>query len=89
MINYIKNEIGACKPVYDMYKATTVTICDNLLAPINAVWTSLGMALFFLLPALILSKCLMNHMNKDMYYMVNLPGTFRAKLEVTAKESGQ
>ena len=31
-------------------------MCDNLITPLNGVWTSLGMSLFFLLPALVLFK---------------------------------
>ena len=68
--NYLKNDFGACKPVYEMYKASTITLCDNVIDPINGLWTSMGMSLFFLLPALVLFKCISEYINKTMYMSV-------------------
>ena len=53
-----------------MYKASTITLCDNVIDPINGVWASLGMSLFFLLPALVLFKCISEYINKTMYMSV-------------------
>ena len=53
-----------------MYKASTITLCDNIIDPINGVWTSLGMSLFFLLPALVLLKCISEYLSKTMYMSV-------------------
>ena len=53
-----------------MYKASTITLCDNVIDPINGVWTSLGMSLFFLLPALVLFKCISEYLNETMYMSV-------------------
>ena len=39
-------------------------MCDNLITPLNGVWTSLGMALFFLLPALLLFKLMTTFLRK-------------------------
>ena len=53
---HLATDFASCRPVYDIYHGITVTVCDNLITPLNGVWTSLGMALFFLLPALVLFK---------------------------------
>ena len=68
--NYLKNDFGTCKPINEMYKASTIILCDNIIDPINGVWTSLGMSLFFLLPALVLFKCISEYINKTMYMSV-------------------
>ena len=57
-IGHVSNDIGSCRPVYDMYFAFTTTFCDNLLGPINSIWTSLGIAIFFLLPAMVIARCI-------------------------------
>ena len=53
-----------------MYHAAEISICDNLITPVNSIWISLGMSLFFLLPALVLFKYMISYLNKDMYMSV-------------------
>ena len=63
-IDYVNNDVGSCHPVYEMYHAFTVTTCDNLLGPINGIWTSIGISLFFLLPAMVVARCLIRQFKK-------------------------
>ena len=63
--------MASCRPAYDIYHGITITVCDNLITPLNGVWTSLGMALFFLLPALILFKLMTTYLMKDKYEPVH------------------
>jgi hypothetical protein len=53
-----------------MYHAAKISVCDNLITPVNSIWISLGMSLFFLLPALVLFKYMISYLNKDMYTSV-------------------
>ena len=61
---HLATDFASCRPVYDIYHGITVTVCDNLITPLNGVWTSLGMALFFLLPALVLFKLMTTFLRK-------------------------
>ena len=63
-IDYVAEDVGSCRPVYDIYKAFTITFCDNLLGPINSIWTSIGIAIFFLLPAMVIARCIIVQYNK-------------------------
>ena len=70
LIGIIRKDLGLCKPLYEIYNAATITICDNLIAPINGIWVSLGMSLFFLLPAMVLSKCIIIYLRNDARMLV-------------------
>ena len=63
-IGYVRDDVGSCKPIYDIYNAFTITFCDNLLGPINSIWTSIGVAIFFLLPAMAIARCMILYFNK-------------------------
>ena len=63
-INYVEEDVGSLKPVYDIYNAFTITVCDNLLGPINSIWTSIGVSIFFLLPAMVIARCIIVQYNK-------------------------
>ena len=67
-IAYVTNDVGSCKPVYDMYSAFTITFCDNLLGPINSIWTSIGVAIFFLLPGMVMARCIIVQYNKTLSF---------------------
>ena len=62
-IGYVSEDVGSCRPIYEMYNAFTITACDNLLGPINSIWTSLGIAIFFLLPAMAIARCIILQYN--------------------------
>ena len=69
--SHLTHDLASCRPAYDIYHGITITVCDNLITPLNGVWTSLGMALFFLLPALILFKLMTTYLMKDKYEPVH------------------
>ena len=48
-----------------------MTLCDNLINPLNGIWASLGMALFFLLPSLVLFKLMVTYLGKPKYKPVS------------------
>ena len=63
-IDYVSDDVGTCRPFYDIYNAFTITFCDNLLGPINSIWTSIGVAIFFMLPAMAIARCIILYYNK-------------------------
>ena len=68
---HLTNDFASCKPVSNIYHGITVTLCDNLINSLNGIWASLGMALFFLLPSLVLFKLMVTYLGKPKYKPVS------------------
>lgn len=78
----LKNHLGRCKPVTNIYDAAVVVVCNQALYPFNGFWFSIGYCLFFFIPAIIFCVKLAKHyrtmdyerdfdegMDRDMYEM--------------------
>ena len=63
-IDYVNYDVASCRPLYDIYRGLTVATCDNVVASFNGIWTSLGISLFFLLPLMIVVRCLIVQFKK-------------------------
>ena len=75
-VDYVRNDFGSCRPLYDIYDAITITACDNLIGTLNGIWTSLGLSLFFLLPAMVIAHCLIGQFRKVEPEDVDDPSAF-------------
>ena len=64
---HLTDDFASCRPVYDIYHGISITLCDNLITPLNGIWTALGIALFFLLPLLVLFKLMTTYLRKKKY----------------------
>ncbi|XP_053407418.1 prominin-1-A-like isoform X1 [Mercenaria mercenaria] len=52
----VKNQMGSCEPVWNIYNSLLVyTFCYNLMDCFNGFWFSLGWVIFFFMPSVIFS----------------------------------
>ena len=53
LIDNVKNKVGSCEPLYDVFEAAKATVCDTALGAFNGLWVGLGtMTVFWILLAL-------------------------------------
>lgn len=51
----IRNEVGACRPLYNVYDQAVTTVCTYMMDVLGGLWFSLGWSVFFLMPAAIVA----------------------------------
>ncbi|XP_038070557.1 prominin-1-A-like isoform X2 [Patiria miniata] len=59
--NQLENEIGKCRPVYNLWTSLINSFCRGILESVNALWLIMGWCIFFLLPATIFGVKLAKH----------------------------
>ncbi|XP_014257158.1 prominin-like protein [Cimex lectularius] len=53
--NEAKQNVGRCWPISLVYNATVISVCNNILDPLNGFWLSVGCVVLLFVPAIILS----------------------------------
>ncbi|OWA54373.1 putative Prominin-1 [Hypsibius exemplaris] len=61
VVREIRQDLGQCKPVYDVYDAAVTLLCRDALPALNGIWFALGLILLTLLPTIIVGGCLAKH----------------------------
>ncbi|XP_069697439.1 prominin-like protein isoform X3 [Periplaneta americana] len=55
VVNMTTTMVGQCQPMSQVYNATVVAVCNQILDPFNGFWASIGWCLVLFIPAIILS----------------------------------
>ncbi|XP_023723915.1 prominin-like protein isoform X3 [Cryptotermes secundus] len=55
VVNMTTAKVGQCHPMSQVYNATVVAVCNQILDPFNGFWASIGWCLVLFIPAIILS----------------------------------
>jgi len=55
VVEQVTDNIGACRPVYDIYDQAVTTVCSYFVDVLSGLWFALGWCVFFLIPASIVA----------------------------------
>ncbi|XP_021919956.1 prominin-like protein isoform X4 [Zootermopsis nevadensis] len=55
VVNMTTTKVGQCHPMSQVYNATVIAVCNEILDPFNGFWASVGWCLVLLIPVIILS----------------------------------
>lgn len=55
VVNMTTTNVGQCQPMSQVYNATVIAVCNQILDPFNGFWASIGWCLVLFIPAIILS----------------------------------
>ncbi|GFO07812.1 prominin-1-a [Plakobranchus ocellatus] len=61
VVYVIYNSLGNCRILWNMYKSISIVLCDYGVDTLNGYWFSIGWALFFFTPIIIVAALLANH----------------------------
>uniref|UniRef100_T1IH19 Uncharacterized protein n=1 Tax=Strigamia maritima TaxID=126957 RepID=T1IH19_STRMM len=75
----VKNDIGGCRPVWNVFDSFRALLCHDALDPLNGFWFSLGWCLFLSLPMSLVACKLSKHFRRlsgriSEYILNNLQG---------------
>lgn len=62
-IDYVQSDLGQCKPIHGIYFGVYNSVCNKIVAPLNGIWSGLGLFLILMIPTLIFA-CLLERMFK-------------------------
>lgn len=68
VISTIQYEVGFCAPLSASYNATAISICQQVLDPLNGFWASIGWSFLLFLPSIALSTSLISLYRKSEPY---------------------
>ena len=54
----VEDDLGRCRPVYDIYFGVVNMLCYRLLDPFNWLWAGMGLVLLIMLPMAWIGICL-------------------------------
>ncbi|XP_041371171.1 prominin-1-A-like isoform X2 [Gigantopelta aegis] len=57
-LHLIHNEVGACRPLWNIYSSATDLVCSHVSDGLNGFWFGIGWALAFFIPAIIFGAML-------------------------------
>ena len=60
IISSIEQDVGRTEPLSNIYNATYTLACLEIIAPVNSVWSGLGLTLLLMLFPLLLLVCSLN-----------------------------
>jgi len=55
VVNLTTTKVGQCQPMSQVYNATVIAVCNQILDPFNGFWASIGWCLVLFIPVIILS----------------------------------
>ncbi|XP_074614092.1 prominin-1-A-like isoform X2 [Acropora palmata] len=67
VLSLLKDDLGRCKPVANIYDASIAFTCKQALYPFNGFWFSIGFCLLFFIPAIIFNVKLAKHYRRMSY----------------------
>ncbi|KAF0301499.1 Prominin-like protein [Amphibalanus amphitrite] len=88
-----RRTVGQCGPLSNVYNATDVTLCSNVVYPFNGYWAALGWCILIFIPCVVVSLVLASLYRKTEPYSETFVDNVRdqrgAKRSTTAASGGE